>query len=133
MADAASRVRPGRRRRCNRGGARDPSRIARALASVGAEFGRGRRRRVLSKWLGALITGEDTQVTAIEECFELTLRWVLLARQERLYTLNSEVALWPHRAVTLPAELAPWLFDPLVGVARPNAGVGLGLGPLHHP
>lgn len=46
----------------------------------------------LSKWLGGLITVEDTQVNAIEERLEIKVSYILRARQERRY-LNIEVAL----------------------------------------
>lgn len=48
--------------------------------------------QALEKWLGTVISVDDISVDAVNERFEVSLRYVLLARQERRY-LNVEVAL----------------------------------------
>ena len=48
--------------------------------------------QALEKWLGTVIAVDDLSISARDERLEVSLRYVLLARQERRY-LNLEVAL----------------------------------------
>jgi phage baseplate assembly protein W len=48
--------------------------------------------QALDRWLGTVIAVDDVTVTATNERLEVSLRYVLRARQERRY-LNVEVAL----------------------------------------
>lgn len=47
-------------------------------------------RQSLDKWLGTIITVEEVRVRAIDSTLEITLVYILIARQERRY-LNVDV------------------------------------------